>query len=72
MTSNFVFRGQKTNGKLDATLDFLTCCQKANDYFGTTCSRRMNGTLGTILKIFFGCEKRMAVWVLFSKFCISL
>ena len=30
MTSNFVFRGQKTNGNLD----FLICCQKANDRFG--------------------------------------
>ena len=30
MTSNFVFRGQKSNGNLDATLDFLICFQKAN------------------------------------------
>ena len=36
MTSNFVFRGQKTNGNLDATLDFLICCQKANDCFRKT------------------------------------
>ena len=36
MTSNFVFRGQKTNGNLDATLNFLICCQKLDDCFGTT------------------------------------
>ena len=36
MASNFVFRGQKTNGNLHATLDFLICCQKANERFGTT------------------------------------
>ena len=36
MTSNFVFLGQKKNGNLDATLDFLICCQKANGCFGTT------------------------------------
>ena len=36
MTSNFVFRSQKTNGNLDASLDFLICCQKANDCFGIT------------------------------------
>ena len=32
MTTNFVFCGQKA----DASLDFLICCQKANDCFGTT------------------------------------
>ena len=36
MSSKFVFRGQKTNGNLDANLDFLICCQEANDCFGTT------------------------------------
>ena len=36
MTSNFVFRGQKTNGNSDATLDFLICCQKVNGSFGIT------------------------------------
>ena len=36
MTSNFVFCGQKMNGNLDATLDFLIYCQKANDRFGIT------------------------------------
>ena len=34
MTENFVFRGQKANSNLDATLDFLICCQKANASFG--------------------------------------
>ena len=34
MTENFVFRGQKVNSNLDATLDFLICCQKANASFG--------------------------------------
>ena len=36
MNSNFVFCRQKTNGNLDATLDFLICCQKAGDCFETT------------------------------------
>ena len=36
MASNFVFRAQKANGTLDATLDFLICCQKANYCFGRT------------------------------------
>ena len=54
MTSNFVFRGQKTNGNLDATLNFLICCQKANDCFGTN------------LKIsYFVVKESMAVWVQF-------
>ena len=35
MASNFVFHDQKTNANLHATLDFLLCCQKANDPFGT-------------------------------------
>ena len=52
MTSNFVFRGQKTNGNLDATLDFLIYCQKANNCFETT------------LKIsHFVVKEWMAVWV---------
>ena len=36
MTSNFVFCGQKTNGNLDAILDFLICSQKVNHCFGIT------------------------------------
>ena len=36
MTSNVEFCGQKTNCNLDATLGFLICVQKANNYFGTT------------------------------------
>ena len=32
----------------------------------------MKDSLGTILNFLFLCEKRMAVWVQFSKFCISL
>ena len=36
MTLKFAFRGQKTNGNLNGTLDFLICCQKANDYFEKT------------------------------------
>ena len=36
MTSNFVFCRQKTNGNLDATLDFLIYCQKERDCFETT------------------------------------
>ena len=36
MASNFVFRSQKANGNLDATLDFLICYQKVYDSFGTT------------------------------------
>ena len=54
MSSNFVFRGQKNN--LDATLDFLICCQEANDCFRNYlknivfCSQRMNGSLSTTVE----------------------
>ena len=54
MASNFVFRGQKTNSNLDATLNFLICCQNPNDCFGRT------------LKIsYFVVKESMAVWVKF-------
>ena len=36
MISNVAFCVLKTNSNLDATLEFLNCCQKANDPFGTT------------------------------------
>ena len=36
MNSKFVFCRQKTNGNLDATLDFLICCLKAGECFETT------------------------------------
>ena len=54
MTSNFVFRGQKTNVNLDATLNFLICCQKANESFGTTLNIS-----------YFVVKERKAVWVQF-------
>ena len=54
MTSNFVFRDQKSNSNLDAPLDFLICCQKTNDPFGTT------------WKIsYFVVKEWMSVWVQF-------
>ena len=69
MTSSFIFRGQKTNGNLDATLDFINFLPKSKFLFRNnfkkflSCSQRMNDSLGTILNFLFGCEKRMAVWV---------
>ena len=50
-TSNFAFCGQKPNGNLDATLDFLICCQRANDRFATTLNIS-----------YFAVKERMAVW----------
>ena len=54
MTSNFVFRGQKTNGNLDATLNFLNFFQKPNDCFGTN-----------LKTSYFVVKESMAVWVQF-------
>ena len=54
MTSNYVFRGQKTNYNLDASLDFLICFQKGNDRFGKA-----------LKNSYFVVKKRMAVWVPF-------
>ena len=59
-------------------LSFFNLLSKSNWLFGNNfknfvfCSQRMKDSLGTILNFLFLCEKRMAVWVQFSKFCISL